>query len=566
MLRRCFFVRAVNEVYLDYYMREEELKNVIQGDVLVDDATRAHYSRDASIFEVTPSFVVFPKDAEDVKHLVKLVSEAKEKGDNVSLTARSAGTDMGGGPLTESIVMDFTKYFKKISEVSVENNEGYITSEPGVFYRDFEKETLKSGYLLPSYPASRSLCAIGGIVANDSGGEKTLKYGKTHDYVERLNVVLSDGELHEIKALTPQELAAKEALHTFEGEIYRKMHALLETNYDVVHAAKPNVSKNSAGYDLWNVWDRTRFDLTKLFVGSQGTLGIVTEAEFRLVKTKPHSGMLVIFLKDFDSIIPVVKEVLPFKPSSFESFDDKTFKLALKFLWGFIKILAKNPFSLAFSFLPEFFLVLTKGMPKLILLAEFEEDTEEAVVTKIDELRKKLLPLHLPMRVAKTKEESDKYWAIRRESFNLLRQRVRGMQAAPFVDDIIVRPEFIPEFLPKLYQILDKYEFFSTVAGHMGDGNFHIIPLLKLANESDRAKIHPAMDEVYTLVLSYGGSITAEHNDGLIRSPYLTQMFGEKVTNLFAEVKTIFDPHGIFNPGKKVGASIEYAMAHIKKS
>ncbi len=550
----------------------KSLQSTMKGEILDDAATRARYSRDTSLFEVMPAAVAYPKDTEDVKSLVRFARDAKMRGEPVSLTARAAGTDMSGGPLSESIIVDFSNHFTRIGDIGTLVNvtggepEGFAVAEPGVFYRDFERATLAKGFLLPSYPASRELCAIGGMVANDAGGEKTLKYGKTHDYVRRLRVVLADGEEYELKPLSPAELAKKESGDSFESGIYRKMHALLDKHADLVKNAKPKVSKNSAGYNLWDIWDGKRFDLTKLFTGSQGTLGLVTEAELKLVRAKPHAGILVMFLNDFSKVVPVIREVLPLGPSSFESFDDQTFKLALKYFWGFLKLMAKNPFSLALAFLPEFWLVLTKGMPKLILLVEFEEDSKEEVVRKLSALRAKLAPLGFPMRIAADEKEARKYWLIRRESFNLLRTRVKGKQTAPFIDDLIVLPEHVPAFLPALYAILERHGIFSTVAGHMGDGNFHIIPLMRLADEADRAKIRPVMDEVYALVLHHGGSITAEHNDGLVRSPYLEDMFGREVCVLFAEVKGIFDPQGIFNPGKKVGASMEYAMAHIKRS
>lgn len=548
------------------------LKQILKGEVLTDNKTRATYSRDTSLFEVMPAAIVFPKNVEDVKQLVRAVSEAKKAGEAVSLTARSAGTDMGGGPLTESIVMDFTKYFKRLEPAQELVNftggpaEGFIVTEPGVFYRDFEKEAMKKRLLLPTYPASRSLCAMGGMVSNDSGGEKTLRYGKTHEYVRRLKAVFADGNEYEIKPLTPDELSAKESEQTFEGEVYRNIHKLLEDNYDRAHAAKPNVSKNSSGYNIWDVWDGKRFDLTKLIVGSQGTLAFVTEAELRLVDAKPFAGMIALFLSDLSDVVPALRALMPLNPSSLESFDDKTFKLALKYFWGFLKMLALNPFSLILAFFPEFLYVVRYGMPKLIILAEFEGSSQEDVDRDINDALKDLKGVKAHIRVARTKKESEKYWAIRRESFNLLRQRVRGMQTAPFVDDIIVRPDSIPEFLPKLFAILDKYKLFTTIAAHIGDGNFHIIPLMKLGIAEERAKIHPAMDEVYKLVLDFKGSITAEHNDGLIRSPYVEQMYGKEVYALFKEVKNIFDPLNIFNPGKKVGASMEYAMAHIKRS
>jgi FAD/FMN-containing dehydrogenase len=550
----------------------EELKKIMEGEVETDEETLKKYSRDASLFEIKPEVVVYPKDTEDLKRIVRFVSAKKALLPEISLSARCGGSDMTGAPLTDSIVLDFTRHFNHIKEVgdklALEGmSGGYAVVEPGVFYRDFEKETLKKGYLLPTFPASREICALGGMVANNSGGEKTLIYGKTIDYVKELKVILADGEEYELKPLNKSELQEKKQQNSFEGEIYRRLHGLIEKNYELIKKAKPNVPKNSAGYNLWDVWNGETFDLTKLFVGSQGTLGLITEIKFSLVKPKPYSGMLVVFLKDLSHLAEIVTTVVPFRPSSFESFDDNTFRLALKFWWGFFKLFAQNPFKLAFAFLPEFLMVFLHGLPKLVLLVEFEDDSEEFVLEKLKELRKELISkFKVHLRLAPSAAKAKKYWFIRRESFNLLRKRVKGLQTAPFIDDLVVKPEALQEFLPKLYTILNKYNFFYTIAGHVGDGNIHIIPLMKLADESERAKIKKAMDEVYDLVFKFGGSMTGEHNDGLIRGAYLKQMYGEKIYSLFEEVKKIFDPQNIFNPGKKIGVDLARALSQMKRS
>jgi len=540
----------------------DELKLFLRGDVLADDVTLTTYSHDASLFEVKPQVVVRPKDTEDVKNIVRFVSQKKKTNPGLSLTARAAGTDMTGGPLTESIVLDFSKYFNHLGEVS---KEGEINTEPGVYYRDFEKATLAKNFIFPSYPASKGLCAMGGIVNNNSGGERSLVYGKTEQYVTELKMILRDGKEYTFRKFSKKELQAKMRLRTVEGEIYRKLFKLVDSNYDLIKSAKPGVSKNSAGLNIWDIWDKKYFNPVKLFVGAQGTLGLMTEAKIQLVKTKSHSGMLVVFLKDLHSVAKLVQEVLPFKPTSFESFDDHTLRLALRFLPGFLKLLgAKNLLSLGLKFLPDFWLILTQGMPKLILLVEFEGDNQKEVDTKIETLYKKLAHFGIKMRIARTTEEAAKYWAIRRESFNLLRNKVRDKRTAPFIDDVIVEPQYLPEFLPQLYAILDRYQLLYTIAGHVGNGNFHVIPLMDLMQESERAKIPKAAEEVYNLTLKFGGSLSAEHNDGLIRGPYLEAMYGEKVMKIFREIKKIFDPQDIFNPGKKMEANLKYALAHIK--
>ncbi len=257
--------------------------------------------------------------------------------------------------------------------------------------------------------------------------------------------------------------------------------------------------------------------------------------------------------------------MLQFKPESFESYDDKTLSLAMKFLPEIIKIMAPtNIFSLGLQFLPEVGMVLTGGFPKLILMAEFRGKDAAEVAKRTQAAKDAVARFKLPTRIADQKD-SQKYWTIRRESFSLLRKHMHGTRTAPFIDDIIVRPEHLPEFLPALNKILAQYDIVYTIAGHVGDGNFHIIPLMDFKNPKTREIITELSNKVYDLVLAYHGSITAEHNDGLIRSPFLKQMYGAEVYGLFEEVKAAFDPLNIFNPGKKVGSNLQWSLDHMVK-
>lgn len=546
-------------------MLAEDLKGIIQGDVTTAEADRVRYSKDASIFEVKPEVIVYPKNSEDIQHLVKWVSEHKTEQPGLSLTARSAGTDMSGGPLTQSVVLDFMKYFNHVLEVG----DTYAVTEPGVFYRDFEKETLVKGLLLPSYPASRELCAMGGIISNNSGGEKSLSYGKTERYVAELNVVLSDGKEYVLHALNADQLEAKKAQQDFEGNLYREMHALIESNYDALQAAKPNVSKNSAGYYLWNVWDKAKgtFDLSRLIVGSQGTLGMVTKIKLNLIKPKKYSKMLVLFLTDLAPLGDVVNEVMKFKPESFETYDDQTLKLAIKFLPEMVKQMKGSIFTLLMEFLPEAGMVITGGIPKIVLIAEFTGDSPEEVAQKTSEAQAAVaaLGINIKTHITQTDGEEEKYWTIRRESFNLLRHHTHGhTHTAPFIDDVIVHVDQLPTFLPKLNELISRYTGLTyTIAGHAGDANFHVIPLMDFTKEENLKAIPELSEKVYDLVISLHGSITAEHNDGLIRTPYLEKMYGTQITGLFKQTKDIFDPKNIFNPGKKVNADMVYTLAHV---
>ncbi|HVZ10809.1 MAG TPA: FAD-binding oxidoreductase [Candidatus Paceibacterota bacterium] len=544
-------------------MNVENLKKVILGDVVTNEDDIAAHSRDASIFQVRPEVVVYPKDSADIQHLVRWAKAEKAADPSISITARSAGTDMSGGPLNESIIVDCTRYLNHIKEVG----DGFAVAEPGVYYRDFEKETLKKGLLLPSYPASRSIAALGGIVSNNSGGEKSLAYGKTERYVRELNVVLSDGNEYAFGPLTLAGLEEKKTKQNFEGQIYRAMYELIESNYDLIQRSKPDVSKNSAGYYLWNVWDRKNFDLTKLFVGSQGTLGVVTKMKLGLVRPKPFSKLLILFLRDLAPLGEIVNAIGAYKPESMESFDDHTMTIALQFLPQLLKQMKGNIFSLAWKFLPEAFMALTGGMPKLILITEFTGDSEAEIADVAHrceaEIRRRF---NLKTHIARDADEAEKYWVVRRESFNLLRKHSGNKHTAPFIDDIIVHPNQLSQFIPELNNLIARYKGLTyTIAGHAGDANFHIIPLMDFHDPANRAAIPELSEKVYKLVASLHGSITAEHNDGLIRTPYLPVMYSPEMIALFERTKEIFDPLNLFNPGKKVHGSKEYMMSHIVK-
>ena len=529
----------------------EAVAPLVKGDVVDDPETLKTLSHDTSIFERKPALVVYPKNAEDISALVRFALARREQGEDVTLTARSAGTDMSGGPLTDSIVVGFTKYMNRIRELG----EDFAVAEPGVYYRDFEKATLAAnGRILPPYPASRELAAIGGMIANNCGGELTLRYGKMNRYVRELDVVLSDGSTATLRPLSKEELAKKESGQSFEASIYRGIRELIEKNRDEIEAARPSVSKNSAGYFLWDVWNEERgtFDLTQLITGSQGTLALVTRAKLGLEKLEHHRGMLVVFLSDLNILPEIVRRVRAFEPESFESYDDNTFKLAVRFAGDFLKQMGfLDSIRLGFAFLPELGMTLSGGVPKLVLLAEFAETSDELAREKAKSAQAALEDLPIKTRLA-FGTMGEKYWKIRRESFALLRKHIHGLHAAPFIDDIVVHPDDYPRFLPELNELLSRYNIMYTVAGHIGDGNFHIIPLVDLKRPEHRKTILELTPKVYELVARYKGSITGEHNDGLIRTPYLPLMFSPRMIELFAEVKRIFDPNGVFNPGKKV--------------
>ncbi|KKQ83604.1 MAG: Oxidoreductase [Parcubacteria group bacterium GW2011_GWB1_38_8] len=540
---------------------EEEIKKFFKGEVVNDNNTLKKYSRDASLFEVRPKLVVYPKDKSDLKNLVKFISKNKSEDNTLSLTMRAAGSDMSGGSLNESIIADVTKHINYIGEI---DDEESITTEPGVFYRDFERKTLEKGFILPCFPASKNLSALGGMISNNCAGERTLRYGKMENFILEMKVILSDSNEYTIKPLNKVELDKKMAQEDFEGKLYKNLFNLIEGNREVINNAKPNVSKNSAGYYLWNIWDGETFDLNKLIVGSQGTLGVITEAKIRLVREKSHHDMVALFFKSWDQLPQVTKAILPYEPESLETFDEETLKLGIRFMPEIAKRANMGFFSFLAQFIPEAFIgTRMLGLPKLIILVEVAENDDKEVKRKVKNIIEAIRPFNVWHRVIEKDSEENKFWIMRRESFNLLREHVGNKKTAPFVEDFCILVEKVPEFLPKALKILKDNGIEANIAGHAGNGNFHIIPLMDLREKSERDKILVVSNKFYDLVKEYKGSITAEHNDGIVRTPYLHKMYNPEVLELFRKTKELFDPQNIFNPGKKVNGSFEYLESHI---
>jgi FAD/FMN-containing dehydrogenase len=571
-LSGCFFIAyAKIEMNNPRKVAMEEIKQALaqhkfSGNVEDSPEVLEFYSHDASMFELKPKLVIAPKTSADVEAAVKIVAERKAQDPHLSLTARSAGTDMSGAAINDSVIVDFNRHLNKF--ISHKADEAVI--QPGILFREFDKKTGK--YLLPSYPASRDLASVGGMINNNSGGEKSLEFGKTNKYVPEMKFVFADGIERTVKPLNKKQLDAKMKQKDFEGKVYKELYELIEKNYNRIKSARPMVSKDSTGYHLWDVWDRETgiFDLTQAIIGAQGTLGFVTEAKLKLVPRRNHTGLLVMFMRDINSLGELIPAVLKHKPATFEGFDDQTLWLSVRFMPSFLKMLGPVKFiKLIFSLIPDAFQLL-RGFPKLVMMAEFDGSTEEEVRSKIQALHSELGHVKARYEIngfeeTPTAGASEKFWLMRRKSFQLLRSKVHDKHTAPFIDDFIVNPEHLPEFFPKLRKIIKKYKLFATIAGHMGDGNFHIIPLMKLEDKRDRKKIMPAMKEVNELVLKYGGSLSGEHNDGLVRGPWLEQMYGKDMVRIFRETKNIFDPQHIFNPHKKANATWDYSYSHIRE-
>lgn len=536
----------------------QRLHNQIQGDITFDESTLQTYSRDTSLFEIKPLAVIYPKNSLDISYIVKFVQDYKFTIPHLAITPRSGGSDMTGGAIGQGIIIDVTRY---MNAFQINARSQYAQIQPGVFYRDFEPESLKYDLLMPVFPASRDLAAFGGMISNNCAGEKSLQYGQIRNFVQSLKVVLSNGQEYECKEISFGDVEKIiQGKDEFLAGIYRRTFHLIDQNYEFIKSAKPKTSKNSSGYALWDVMDKEKktFNLAQLITGAQGTLGIVTDSRIGLVKEQPYKKIITVFLSTWDILPKLVNEILVFKPESLEVFDDTTLMLGLRFFPQISKRIGKSFLSLLVSFIPEFFIgVRMFGLPKLIMIIELSASTQEELDLKTKNTEVSLKNNKVLFRSIPTLQEAEKYFVVRRESFNLLREKVKGKNTAPFIEDFCIDPAKLPQFLPQLLSILKKNKINVNIAGHAGDGNLHIIPLMDLHNPKERAKILIVAKQVYELIISYGGTITAEHNDGIMRTPFVKEMFGERMYLLFKEIKNIFDPNNIFNPGKKVNGTFE---------
>lgn len=538
------------------------LRAIFKGAILTKKTDRLEHSRDASIYELVPDAVLEPVDSKDIEHLVNFVSTHKKAYPSLAITPRSAGTDMSGAAIGGSLVVNMTKHFSKIESLS----GTLLHAQPGVFMRDIDPLLAAKNLMLGCVPASRAINTIGGMVGNNSGGEQSLRYGNTERWVREVSVVFADGKEYVVKPLNRRELEQKLKLKTYEANLYRQIYELIEANYDLIKNARPHVNKNSMGYNLWSVWDRGTgiFDLTRLITGSQGTLGIITDLKIEAVPKPPHSGLLLLYLPTIKHLGEIIPAVMKHNPATFEGFDDITFNLGIRYFKSFRTQLGLKEWTRQQAWLLGSVAKFRGHLPSLMLMVEFEGETKDEVYSKITKLHDDLSRFNIRMDIEGDEASSAPFWQIRRAALTLLRNQVKDKYASPFIDDMTVQLKYLPKFVPELRRIIRKYKLPATVQGHFGDGNFHIIPLMDITGSKDQAKLEPLMRELIPIVLKYGGTMAGEHNDGMVRGPWLPTVFGDEVFAIFKHTKEIFDPQYIFNPHKKTDASWDYSMDHIR--
>jgi FAD/FMN-containing dehydrogenase len=530
------------------------LQQHLSGEVITTADARRYFSTDGSIFSVVPSAVIYPRNENDVRKTTRFTWQLAERGRIVPLTARGSGTDQSGGAIGSGLMMVFPAHMNRI--VEFDGKTGIVTVEPGINYGKLQQTLQTHGRFLPPFPASLEYSTVGGAVANNASGENSVKYGDTRSYVKSLRVVLANGEVIQTGRLSKKELNKKLGLATFEGEIYRSLDALIEESQDLIDRAHLNVTKNTAGYELLDVKHSDgSFDLTPLLVGSQGTLGVITEIT---LDTEVHNPETTLILASFDDVKHAEQAVLELRklsemPSSIEMVDGHLLQL----------VDSLNPHHLKG--------ILEKPYPKLVLLISF--DNGERVQKKLVKQAHKILQKHSLGYTLETElDKQETLWKVRHASAAVSAHAEGGVKAVPVIEDGIVPVERFNDYIEHVYRIFERNHLRAALWGHAGDANLHLQPYLDLGQVGDRQKAFRLMDEYYNLVISLGGSTSGEHNDGRLRGPYLPAVYGPEVYAIFQKVKQIFDPYGTINPGVKVNVALadikplvrnEYSLNHL---
>ncbi len=516
------------------------------GVVETTQAAREAVKRDASIFEVVPTGVIAPRDTNDIQAVVRWASEEVESGRPVTLAARVGGTCMSGGSLTQGYTLDLKRFYNFTGQVDPAART--IRTQSGAMHLTIEKAVKKAGLLFAPYTSSRDICGIGGMLGNNASGEQSIKYGATSENVNSVKAVLSDGNEYEFGPLTRAEVEAKKRQPDFEGEIYRRMTALLDKHAFVIERNHPRTVKNAAGFQIWDLWDahKQTFNLGRLFIGAQGTLGIITEAELKLVKPGTHRRMIVTPVKDLAKLPEVVKTMLEDNPAICETFDHHTYDLAEKL----------HPADAERA-------RIARGK-HMVIFSIYEGDSQDQADTIAGAAKDALEAKGHEVEWVDDKDTIESFLLIRRKSFKMLLEHpTPNTRAEAFLEDTIVPLENYDGFLHELEAILDEYKLIYTYAGHIGHGSIRLIPLIDMEADGAAELVMELQTKVNELVVRYKGSISVDHNDGIIRTPYLELQFGAEMVKLFEEVKNIFDPLNIFNAGKKTGGTYEYALEHI---
>jgi FAD/FMN-containing dehydrogenase len=438
--------------------------------------------------------------------------------------------------------------------LAFDTKKQFISVEPGANFDKLEQTLLTHGLFLPPYPASKQYSTIGGAIANNSVGEKSVKYGSMKDYVQDLRVVLANGEVIHTGPISKRELNKKLGQTTFEADIYRGIDGLLEENSQLIKEFRSRMlaRHSSVGYNIFDVKTKAGFDLTPLFVGSQGSLGIITEANVEVVPHNPETKLMFISLEKLSDVHLVLPTILQLKPSICDMINKSAILQVSRLNPNQLTSLMENPAA------------------EIHLFVEFDDKKDAVQKKALKKISKLVQKVGGTFLVAEKIHEQDKIWKIRHSVSTIMMQSNGQSKAIPLAEDVSIPVNGLVDFIHKVNQIYSGVGLVPAMWGQAGDGIVRMYPTLDLAQTGDRQRLFKIADSVYETVVQMGGSISAGAGDGRVRAQYSSRIFGEELAMLMLKIKKIFDPYGILNNGVKTMGRAEmislmrgeYNMAH----
>lgn len=506
---------------------EQELRDSIQGEVYFDTMTRHVYSVDASIFEIKPLGIVIPKNKQDLQRTVEIASHF-----HIPLTVRGAATGITGGCLGRGLILDVSKYLNQILKINIQ--EQYAICEPGVIQDDLNRMLAPAGYRLGPDTSTGNRATLGGMLANNAAGARSLRYGKMADHVQEVELLLADGKTLSFSSISEEEWKRKNQQGDQEGEIYRTLWRIKHEDEEEIKQRFPSIPRRVSGYNLDELLKHAPFNVSKLIAGSEGTLGIATQISMNIVPKPRATALLLLFFADLLDAFRPISELLTYHPLSLELIDDQIIQL------GRASPLVRNQ------------LEWLKGDPKAILIIEMEAETLQEAEDKVSYLlaqmnQQKIGYLRLPILHP---DQMAHVWDLRKSGLGILLSKRTYSRAIAFLEDISIPPEQLASFMERFCSYLSIYGKQAGIYGHVGAGCMHVRPYLNLHDPSELILMRQMMLDISSLLLEYGGALSGEHGDGWIRSWLNPKMFGEKIMRDFQQIKTAFDPFNLMNPGK----------------
>jgi glycolate oxidase len=485
----------------------DDLRRIAKGEILSDTWSRKIYSVDASNQYITPSVITCPHDEYDVE---KICQYSFSKG--VSITARGAGTGLLGQSLSDDIIIDFTKHMNKIIEIG----DDYVIVQPGQIKAKLDNELKKRGKFFPPDPASSNYCTIGGMIANNSSGAHCLGYGSTIDFIREINVVYSDGSFGYISNN-----------NVFDNKIAILLR-LLSPYANLIQERYPKVSKNSCGYRLDAVINSQKLAPQKIFAASEGTLGIVTSVKLKTLDVPLYSHLLVLGFDDLLSAVSVVPIISEFSPVALEMLDSTVTSQAEN---------TQKPANKA----------------GCLLFVEFAGDSLIDIETRLTRSKSKLSGKCDILESAADDQSRTKIWEARKNALNnIMKLTIGSRRPLGLIEDTVVDINLLHNYTQYLLKMYLDNNLNYVMYGHVGNGNLHTRPLIDINSVSEMELIERLAQQVFKMVIRDGGTITGEHGDGLVRVKYIESMYGRDLFSLFKDVKNLFDPKSLMNPGKKI--------------